>query len=290
MQRQLSLEYPQLKISILGVNETVAEVGNSTVTAGRDLPWLQDVDGNANGLSDVWHDLWDVTYRDVVILNGDGEQVDVYNLTVNNLADTDSFGELKDKLLRAAFVDQRPFRNPANAFDANGDQQVSEADAFAIRDEINAEGSRELEDPSSAVPVYCDPNADGWLTPLDVLWVVNHLHENDHTHGESLAGESLAGEENGRGGVVDGLALLNPLPTLQAAGPLAVSHAVTRFADPIVEPAQPERTPAWVDSQEVPVGSAVADQDRVLLSLMEESPGLFERPDLEDWLETQVGR
>ena len=51
-----------------------------------DLPLLQD---EAN----VWSD-WNVTYRDVVILDGNNEAVDVYNLTENDLSDPDNYAAL----------------------------------------------------------------------------------------------------------------------------------------------------------------------------------------------------
>ena len=36
-------------------------------------PWLQDVDEDGNRLSDVWREEWQITYRDVVILNAANE-------------------------------------------------------------------------------------------------------------------------------------------------------------------------------------------------------------------------
>ena len=34
------------------------------------MPWLQDVDGDGDGRSDVWLNSWDVEYRDVLIVDG----------------------------------------------------------------------------------------------------------------------------------------------------------------------------------------------------------------------------
>ncbi len=54
------------------------ESGNEEFCSGRDLPWAQD-DGA------VW-DAWGVTYRDVVILDRDGNFHTVFNVTDNDLS------------------------------------------------------------------------------------------------------------------------------------------------------------------------------------------------------------
>ena len=46
----------------------------------------------------VW-DAWAVTYRDVIILDSNNVQVDVYNLTDNDLAEPDNYATLERKLL-----------------------------------------------------------------------------------------------------------------------------------------------------------------------------------------------
>ena len=86
MQTELDEIYPDLDIQILGVNEINQEVGNPVITEDRDLPWLQDIDSDGNGSSDVWYDLWDITFRDVWVLDAENRPVGVYNVTVNNLA------------------------------------------------------------------------------------------------------------------------------------------------------------------------------------------------------------
>ena len=52
-------------------------------TDEHDLPLLQDTEA-----VDVWHD-WAITYRDVVILDGENVQVGVFNLTGNSLGETE---------------------------------------------------------------------------------------------------------------------------------------------------------------------------------------------------------
>jgi hypothetical protein len=77
------------------VNDAGHESGNDAMTAGRDLPLLQDTRN-----SNVWRS-WDVTFRDVVILGPDNEVFAVYNVTSNSLAIPANRDELK-RLLRAA--------------------------------------------------------------------------------------------------------------------------------------------------------------------------------------------
>ena len=83
-------------MQILGINRIGAESGNAIACDGRDIPWLQDRAGDK-----VWG-LWDVTYRDVLILDADNRLVGTYSLTEHNLSDQDSYDELKAMLQAAA--------------------------------------------------------------------------------------------------------------------------------------------------------------------------------------------
>ena len=107
MQQELDSENPELAISILGVNEFGEESGNSLMTADRDLPWLQDIDDDGNGSSDTW-DSWSVTFRDVIITDSSNVQVAVYNLTSNDLANSENFATLKQLLIDAASETAEP--------------------------------------------------------------------------------------------------------------------------------------------------------------------------------------
>jgi hypothetical protein len=101
LQSELAQSHPHLDIQILGINDWALALGNESISEGRDIPWLQDVDSDQNGISDVW-DQWDVTFRDVVILDGNGEKVEAFNLTVNNLSDPQNYGTLREMLVSAA--------------------------------------------------------------------------------------------------------------------------------------------------------------------------------------------
>jgi hypothetical protein len=80
---------------ILGVNEVGRDQGNSSITEGRDLPWLQDTAD-----ADVWT-VWGVEYRDVVVLDADGNVHGVYNVTDNDLGEGAAYDELLELILSA---------------------------------------------------------------------------------------------------------------------------------------------------------------------------------------------
>ena len=110
MQTDLDTNHPGLGIQILGINKEGEESGNGLATAGRDIPWLQDVDADQNGQSDVWTD-WKVTSRDVVILDANNVQVGVYNLTLNSLYYQANYDTLKQMLIDAVDVASVTSRN-----------------------------------------------------------------------------------------------------------------------------------------------------------------------------------
>ena len=88
MQEQLGTD----DVVIVGINEAGFETANDLMTNGRDLPWLQDT-----AEDDVWN-TWVHEYRDVRMLDRQGVEVSVYNLTDNDLADPANFGALKSTL------------------------------------------------------------------------------------------------------------------------------------------------------------------------------------------------
>ena len=96
MQNELETEHPDLDITLFGVNEVGHDSANATMMEGRDIGLLQDTVG-----VDAWGS-WQVTWRDVVILDENNEVVSVYNLTTYNLADTVNYDELKARLVAAA--------------------------------------------------------------------------------------------------------------------------------------------------------------------------------------------
>ena len=96
MQAEIDSQETLRPIRILGVNGLGLESANDEMTSGRVLPWLQPGAGE-----DVWT-LWQVEYRDVVILGPDNERLGTFNLTEHDLSDPANYATLKDQLITAA--------------------------------------------------------------------------------------------------------------------------------------------------------------------------------------------
>ena len=96
MQRELDAEALTRRVRLLGVNLIGAESGNAAACVGKTIPWLQDVPAAA-----VW-DLWQVTYRDVFILDANNHVAGVFNLTTHDLNVPAEYDALKTLLRDAA--------------------------------------------------------------------------------------------------------------------------------------------------------------------------------------------
>lgn len=77
------------------MNEAGNESGNMLMVEGRVLPLLQDTTPSVG-----WGP-WAVTYRDVVIVDGQGLKRDVFNVTLHDLSKPENYAALKAKLLGA---------------------------------------------------------------------------------------------------------------------------------------------------------------------------------------------
>jgi len=216
MQQELRATYPVLRIQFLGVNEKGQEPGNPSITAGRTLPWLQDVDADGNAKSDVWYDRWNVTYRDVVILDGSNAKVGVYNVTVHDLAAAGNYAALKEMLVDAAMTSQKPWRNADNPLDVDHSQSVVALDALVIINRLNSTGAQDLPPPTTSqlTPPFYDCNGDNQVTALDALQVINFLN------GVASAG---AGEGEGDAAAMDGPAVESDAIATDAPGPVSGS-------------------------------------------------------------------
>jgi hypothetical protein len=141
LQDDLDANYPNLDIQLLGVNGFGHENAVEFATEGRDIPFLQDVDENGNSLSDAW-ELWDIEWRDVVILDADNHPVAVYNLTNNDLADPFKYDELKNLLLSAADTSVNESSISGYVyFDTNHDGIRDEAELAISQVEISLTGT-----------------------------------------------------------------------------------------------------------------------------------------------------
>lgn len=180
-----------LDIQIFGINEFGYEAGNELIPDVSDLPWLQDVDENGDGVSDVWTTQWNVVYRDVVIVDQNNMKLGAFNVTEHNLADAENYATLKQALAHVA--DANPiWQNDADPMDVNDDGAVSPVgDVLACINELN---NHTVSDERGVLPVpgptsehaYFDVNGDYRITPVgDVLALVNYLNSSHAGEGEA---------------------------------------------------------------------------------------------------------
>lgn len=85
-----------MELQFLSINQAGFESGVSGMAALGDLPLLQDT-----AEVDAWS-TWNVTYRDVWILDGANRVVGVLNLTENDLSEPDNAAALTALVLQAA--------------------------------------------------------------------------------------------------------------------------------------------------------------------------------------------
>jgi len=82
-----------VEVRIHGINGTGHGGSNETACQGKDLPWLQEVPEEP-----VWT-RWDVTYRDVIILDEDNKVLSIFNLTEHDLSKPADYAALKALLV-----------------------------------------------------------------------------------------------------------------------------------------------------------------------------------------------
>ena len=96
MQAEIDALHPAKTVRILGVNAVGQDSDNALMCSGRVLPWLQDT-----AQQNVWGS-WNVTWRDVFVLDAQNRVLRIYNLTQYDLAITANYDTLKSILLNAA--------------------------------------------------------------------------------------------------------------------------------------------------------------------------------------------
>ncbi len=87
----------------------------------------------------------------------------------------------------------RPWRNPSNPLDVNGDGTISPGDVLLIINYLNDRGPSAVPVPTPDPPPFRDVNGDNFISAADALAIVNHLNdENGQAEPE--------GEESGSSG------------------------------------------------------------------------------------------
>lgn len=91
------LAHSEQAIQIVGVNRSGSEGGNSAITAGHIVPWLQDTDSEQ-----VWEVKWRARTEDVIILDSQNHRYATFNLYAYDLTTPANYEALKALLLAAA--------------------------------------------------------------------------------------------------------------------------------------------------------------------------------------------
>lgn len=177
MQNYLDDHFPSSDIEILAINNINHESQNDVAADLADLPLLQDVDSNQDNLADTWTD-WDVTYRDVQVIDSNGEVQDIYNLTTDgNLQLENDFNTLRDMIIDVATsnrVAASEWQNEREPLDTTLDDQVSPVDVLnTITVMDSGGGPRKL---TAATTAKVDTTGDGFLSAGDVLKQLIHLN------------------------------------------------------------------------------------------------------------------
>jgi hypothetical protein len=164
---------------------------NIQFTAGKSIPWLQDVDGNADGSSDMWA-AWGVGHLEMLVLDGTNEPVSKTNLIQVSLNEPANYAAVRQSLIDTAMESQKPWQNHDNPLDVDGNGLVIPLDALIIVNRINTVGIQKLPPPTAnqSPPSYYDTDGDGESAPLDALLVINYL--NSPSNAASGEGESAS--------------------------------------------------------------------------------------------------
>jgi peroxiredoxin len=141
MQNDFDTNDPNLGIEIVGINLAGRESGNSSITAGNNIPWLQDVDLDQNGEADAWED-WQAQLRDVIIVDAQNKEVSKINVTSNDLADAANY-----TLLRTMITD-------AIAAEPEAEAELTETAVTAVQDTIDALAVAQSAHPSETVTAH----------------------------------------------------------------------------------------------------------------------------------------
>jgi len=141
MQNDFDTNNPDLGIEIVGINLAGRESGNSSITAGNDIPWLQDVDLDENGEADAWEN-WQAQLRDVIIVDAQNQEVSKINVTQNDLGDTANY-----TLLRTMITD-------ALAAEPEAEAELGMTAVTAVQDTIDTIAEAQSMQPTETVTAH----------------------------------------------------------------------------------------------------------------------------------------
>lgn len=173
LQQDLNKNLPSSKVNILAINEVGEDSANDVAAALSDLPLLQDTRSE-----DVWGN-WDVTWRDVQVVDTDGVVTDILNLTSNDIDETQNYDNLKSMIVNAATSKRTaasPHQNRIEPLDTTKDGFVAPNDVLAVINRINGEGAGELPATNGEPDFYFDVSGDNHVSALDALRIIQVLN------------------------------------------------------------------------------------------------------------------
>ncbi|GIW99402.1 MAG: hypothetical protein KatS3mg111_2735 [Pirellulaceae bacterium] len=146
-------------------------------------------------------------------------------------------------------IQGNPYTNPANRLDVSGDEFVSPIDVLQVINYLNNPSTpKVLSLPASGVPPYVDVNGNGFVEPLDALIVINYLNSLRRSGGGE--GEGAGGDALTMGWTESNDSLLS----IGSAETVLASNWAAGLENLLRTPAQrPEPTP------EHPVDAAVLE-------------------------------
>jgi len=176
MQDEFVRNYPSLNVEIFGINEIGADP-TGFITEGRDIPWLLESDNDGNGLGDIRDDTWQVVYRDVVLVDEQSVMISQYNLTQNSLGVAANYNALRQMFIDAAAKPaESDWQSPIEKLDINADGVISPLDGLLVINNLGVFENGVLPSSMANQAPYVDPTGDGVVAPFDALAVINHLN------------------------------------------------------------------------------------------------------------------
>lgn len=187
LQADLDANLPSSPVTIAAINEVNQDSAVDIATAINDLPYLLDTDTNSDGHSDVWFSWWTgpgpydarEAWRDVHVIDGDGERTAIYNLTAHDLRVQENYDTMRSLIVEAATakrVAASPWQNRVEPMDVSGDGLVVANDVLRIINRINLEGAGVLPPPTGPVSNYYDVTGDNAVTAIDALRLIRHIN------------------------------------------------------------------------------------------------------------------
>jgi VCBS repeat-containing protein len=128
------------------------------------------------------------------------------------------------------------YQNPNNKFDVNADSFVSPIDVLVVVNLLNAQGPSIPVDGLPGPPDYVDVNGDGRVDPIDVLELINFIN----------AGGSSSGGE-GEGAWVVGIQAAPSVELVRAAESRNAAVQQAAILNDVLESSVPYGPQPWVD-------------------------------------------